>query len=694
MTTVAVATTAVEAEAVTQHVPAGEGYLVAAGAGAAVAFARAGRHFALIEDYQDLDWAGPVMDLADRVVRGWWDELDGGRLRPFLDSWHGIPLREMLELPLYHVVVEAAVSLLTAQRLLNEHPSAHFVLADGVPPQPGIWTGFRLRLRTAAVALVAERRGRHVELPWGGRPPADPTDDLPPFGPRGGGRAGPAPGGPFALVYAEGRHGRGLLPVLAAIRGRGRLGAAFVADEADGQVLASAASAGSAIVAANFDVDPRGVQSIVEEASRAWDSGSLGKLPALGKAELGMPLWPLVSFECEWLARRGIGVAAARATVAFRTIEALRPNVLVTAVDSGLNGSPGSTPPALSASPPSCQLHGSLWTRPTAAHWGRGGEADVVACWGRLTQDWYRAAGVDAPERLPCVGYPLLDGGPRPTVADVDALLRQLGAEPSTPVVTFLVSMTGGALSSHHVSELRIYDELLAAMAELGVLTVIRTHPAADADLARIAAERHSGHVVVNPETDLARLIGASRLVVGQPTTALVEAMALDRPTVLFTHGLASQCTWWLDHGELRRRTHRELARIARRLLDDDDERRAVVARQSAFVARLVGPRDGSSAARDHRGHRARGGLRRLEPPDVADGVLEPRTRTRRTRASSRRARRTTPRHRAPTCCSGPSSRRSREALALSSRRALNCAQAVPTTAACRPRRPARARST
>ena len=220
-----------------------------------------------------------------------------------------------------------------------------------------------------------------------------------------------------------------------------------MADEADGQVLASAASAGSAIVAANFDVDPRGVQSVVEEASRVGlPDRSRQATGARRGGSSGCRSGLCVSFECEWLARRGIGVAAARATVAFRTIEALRPNVLVTAVDSGLEQEPAWVYAARALGVPSVVTdYGSLWTRPTAAHWGRGGEADVVACWGRLAQDWYRAAGVDAPERLPCVGYPLLDGGPRPTVADVDALLRQLGAEPSTPVVTFLVSMTGGA---------------------------------------------------------------------------------------------------------------------------------------------------------------------------------------------------------------------------------------------------------
>ena len=79
MTTVAVATTAVEAEAVTQHVPAGRGIPRGRRCGRGGRVERAGRRFALIEDYQDLDWAGPVIDIADRVVRGWWD---AARRRP------------------------------------------------------------------------------------------------------------------------------------------------------------------------------------------------------------------------------------------------------------------------------------------------------------------------------------------------------------------------------------------------------------------------------------------------------------------------------------------------------------------------------------------------------------------------------------------------------------------------------------
>ena len=626
--TLAVVSGPAGARAVASRLRAADGVrYVATDVGAAVELERLGIESIPVERYQDLGWVELVNAVSAKVARGWW-ELDGLEhvAAGFADV--GLPVGRMLELPVYHVVAEAARAVLLSRALIDELLPARIVTAGRAEPLIGeFWVGFGLDLVSDAVALVGSKAGlpvevveTHVASPMRQPEPVVATARRvirsirwrlgAPARRRAAGRATeagqaePPPEGPTVLVYAEGRHALGLLGVLHEIELGGRCRIALVDQDLLTAVRDRVKDAGIALVDPTAAPDCPDTDRVFNGLDTAWSADrNASSLQTLGTSEIGISLWPLVKFQFDWLMGDGLQELERRIGLARATVAWIGPVALLTPVDTSVNDLAWVFACQASGAPVVTQLHGATYVRPAHDLWGRG-EGDVTAVWGELTRAWHLEATQRPPDSLVTVGSPRLDelAGGTAVPAERGRTRADLGVTDEV-VVLFLVTMARGGLGVYFGSALDVYDEFFRGVGRVDdVQVVVRSHPAADAGSAMAAASRHAVRSRINPEQDITALMLAADVVVGQPTTALAEAMVLERPVVLWSAHTAPEMLWWRTASDLcEARTADELACLVRELAAPGAAREAVLRTQAAFLDTLAGPRDGAAAARTAR---------------------------------------------------------------------------------------------
>jgi hypothetical protein len=555
--------------------------LVATHADALVAAESCGLEIDLVDRWWNREWAPEILAAASAASRDWW-QTGPDELRTAMTSHCGVEVWRILELPLYHVVSEAAYAVLLAEQLLDEFEPKEIVVCGRRPPAGGFWIGFTLDLRAEAVALVAARRRIPVRvLPaprWVTRPHPGALVSRLDVNPRAT-RAFREPG-VDVLVHAEGRHLMPLLPVLDELVRDTRI--AVIADDLD--------------LAGRRELETRSIQLLHAHPRRSKLRLPL-YCPALPFRDYDLA--PLVRFQLEWLVRHGVAEIDGRLGSADRTLQSLSPHTLLLAVDTSVADLSWVLPAHRLGIPTLTQLHGSLYIRPRSTLWSRG-SGGQVAVWGPLTRDWHATALSLPAELFVPVGYPRFDELVAAGAPDRASSRAALGAAPDDRVLLFLVSMAGGALASLYGSSLSVYDEFLrGATAADADAVVVRTHQATDARVPQLVARRHPLRVVVNPPLTLEQSIAAADVVVGQPTTAMLEAMVLEKPTILFTACASSEVLWWLDHVDLPAAgSSAELAAALQRLSLDPSERERILRRQKELLSLCAGTIDGGAGRR------------------------------------------------------------------------------------------------
>lgn len=539
------------------------------------------------------------MEAAFRLSRDWWraDSLQDVA-RP-MESHRGVALWQILELHLYRALSEAVFAVYLAERMIEAVKPDELIVCDRRPPAGDWWIGPGLDLRAEAAALVAAQQEipvtilphRLVRRPHsraaarallhGARRTASRTLMS------ASSRSEPAD----ILVHGEHRLVVPLLPVLRALRDEPTISTAVIADDLDPQGIASVREIGLPLVQAT-----------------GLRTRSRFRLPPVGDSLhhlqfRGYDISPLVAFQFDWLLRHGVGEVDHRLRAAEKTLDAVQPQLLVLTTDTTVRSLCWILPARRREVATVTQMHGAVYTRPRPFHWARGGNADVTATWGDLNREWQATALQQPLERFVPVGYPQFDVL-RARVGELDpAVLRgRLGVAPDETLAVFLVTMTGGVLAPHYGSEARIYEELFAAAARSGVAAVaVRSHPALSPSPERVAeiAVGLGVRVHVNPPLDLAQTVTAADVVIGQPTTAMIESMLLDRPTILFGAHAADEVLWWTERSTLPfARNGEELERLLRDLLRDPSERDRLLALQQRFLEVAAGPVDGHAAER------------------------------------------------------------------------------------------------
>lgn len=216
--------------------------------------------------------------------------------------------------------------------------------------------------------------------------------------------------------------------------------------------------------------------------------------------------------------------------------------------------------------------------------------AERFAAWGEASRRWMLAHGARA-EQLTVTGQPRFDRlVARPAV---DRLALGL------PIGRLLVLW---ALDPLPVAENRaILDLLLAAVAATpGVTIVARPHPNLH-DLGWLM-EKAAGRedLLFSPaEHNLHDLIGACDAVLIQGSTVGIEALALDRPVIVFpADHLSSFASSYDTTAVLRARTSAELATLLRALGEPGGEDAGLAHERRRFVADYLHALDGRSAER------------------------------------------------------------------------------------------------
>lgn len=554
-----------------------------------------------IEEFGDFADTPEIMEAAFHLSRDWWRAQGLEDIAPSMENHRGVELWQILELHLYRALSEAVYAVYLAERMIEALDPDELLVCDRQPPAGDWWIGPGLDLRGEAAALVAARHHIPVTI----LPTASSIIRRP--HPRAAAgrllrgtqrtaartartiatRAQPAD----ILVHAEDRTLIPLLPVLRALRLQPTLTTAAIAD----------------------DLNPHGIASVREIGLPILQTSGLRtrsrfRLPAVGEQLhhlrfRGYDISPLVAFQFDWLLRHGVGEVDRRLIAAEKTLEAVRPQLLVLTSDTTVRSLCWILPARQRGVTTVAQMHGALYTRPRPFRWARGGAADVTATWGALNREWQATALQQPLERFVPVGYPQFDVL-RARVEELDRsmLRRRLGVVADETLVLFLVTMPGGVLAPHFGSEVRIYEAFFTAAARSGVAAVVvRSHPARSPSPEHVAAiaDGLGIRVHVNPPSDLAETVVAADVVVGQPTTAMIESMLLGRPTILFGAHAADEVLWWTERATLPfARDGKQLGRLLQDLRQDPSKRDEMLALQEQFLEVAAGAVDGHAADR------------------------------------------------------------------------------------------------
>jgi hypothetical protein len=175
------------------------------------------------------------------------------------------------------------------------------------------------------------------------------------------------------------------------------------------------------------------------------------------------------------------------------------------------------------------------------------------------------------------------------TAAEVDGVRRAVGAGPDQQIVL---------VASKFTQIRRVFPALVESVAGMpDVRLVVKCHPAETGD-PYLALAKGVPNVTVAPATaNLATLARAARLLVTVNSTAAIEAMVMDVPSLVL--GLPNNLSPFVEHGALAGVAEGDpIGPALRALLTDDRARADLKERRMAFMARHAIVSDGQSAAR------------------------------------------------------------------------------------------------
>ena len=579
---------------------------------------RMGIPFRLMDELHRFEDIDRICRTAHTITSDWWKSAELLKLLPFVESYHGVCIGKMLELHLYHFIAVAVRSILIAQRLDREEKPDKVVIVDHArTPEAGFWAGFYFEAKTHAAEIVFHDR-------MVGIPPSSPvvaTEEEVDFSPgflntgedrhsfsrvepdfvrRREDHDGPA----RILIYGEGRHAETMLPLLREIVRHGDFQLMVLTQDMPESCVSALQGEGATIVNPEqwwTDSESGRMMRDLGSAGSRWRSASKAKtLRDMGKSELGVSIWPIVQFEFDWVFESGMIEIFKRIILAKNTVERVRPHLLLTSVDTSLADLSWIFAAQSVGIPCLTQLHGTIYHIPSRIMWGKC-YAEKLAVWGPMTRDWYVEMTGRSPEDFRPVGYPQFE-----TIrsnyesANGEEVYRLTGFNRDWPIILFLVSMTGGAQGSYFASQWKIYEAFFSEMAKASRLQlVVRTHPVSNPQIAVYFAGQLPLPCVVNPPVDLLPLLKVADLVVGQPTTALLDAMLAGKPVLPYHVGMSEDFAWWFKE-ELfpivKQPSH--LLPLIGSILRDPMLRSAVVESQRLFLQKAVGTVDGLSARR------------------------------------------------------------------------------------------------
>lgn len=578
-----------------------------------------------LERFHDFSDIEKINAAAYTLSHNWWKQPEVREVCPFLTNYSGFPLGHLTELPFYHLLAVFARSILTMRRLIeNEKPEKLIVFNNQKNLRGGAWISFGLKFHFGSLIATAREEGVAVEeislssaLGWH----LERLKKIPRI-PAALARRGKAffkgklsrklvPNGSFThrspyrvLLYAEERHGDVMLPLLEAI-----------AEDPEVELIALTQdlSEHCAVALREKGVPLFNPESFLDKETQKKIRAEFRKMQGLGKElkrvdgkklffspEIQATLWPHIQLQMDWFFEDGLLNILKRVKIAEKTLDFLSPHLLLTPVDQSINNLCWIFPAKQRSIPCLTQLHGSAYIRPSKTLWGTM-YADQWAVQGPLTKEWLQEATDYPPEKFVCCGSPFFESlQERFEKIDSVKVYEKLGLDPGKPVILFLVSMVGGPFGSYFLSPFKIYEFFLQEMAKVpNAQIVIRVHPVSDRSLPHFMAKKYAGKCLVNPKTDLLSVLKVSDVVVGQPTSALVQAMIVQKPVLLYFIMMAREATWWVEKGNLEAIFEpSEIVPKVSSLLGSKEERRRVIERQNKLVERQVGPLDGKASER------------------------------------------------------------------------------------------------
>jgi len=578
-----------------------------------------------IEAHKDLGWVSKINQIAKELSQGWWRSASLRGASPPLSSYLDTEFGKVFELSFVHVIAEAARAVMMAEKLIEAtQPRQVWLYEPAHSLSGGLWVGISVNLRARAIALVVEEAGitvRRLSLPRSpralvGRLPGvrllkrtlqhlrKPRDES----------VHHAPPQPLVLstlenckrvlVYAEGRHNHDLIPLILELQRNSDIEVIAVSQDMPETCMTILRDERVTLCdPSTYDsVDlRREVGEVADSVAAKWseirdDPG----LNDLGREHVGISLWPLTKFQFRWLFAEGFSYAARRGRLALATLEHLQPDVILSTVDCSLHDLCWILPGQSLDIPCITQLHGARYITPASHVWNLG-SYDKTAVWGSLTAAWHTEATGRPAEDFVLAGFPVFETSKqRYDSTDVDEVRTALGLDAAKPVLLFLVSLVEGCFASYFQSELAIYDAFFSGVRKIpNVQTVIRAHPGANRQFLEQYVLQVSTPCWLNPESELLPLIKAADVIIGQPTTALVEAMIVKKPVVLFNASLAPDLAWWLEHSDLCSVDRsEELSDLVQSILTNQRRRATLIAAQNRFLDILAGPIDGRSCQR------------------------------------------------------------------------------------------------
>jgi hypothetical protein len=327
---------------------------------------------------------------------------------------------------------------------------------------------------------------------------------------------------------------------------------------------------------------------------------TLDGLQHIGEDRAGVSLWPLVEFQFHWLFNHGFYEILKRIYLAQKTVEHLKPDLLLTPDESSVNAVCWSLAAGSSGVPSLTQLHGGVFLNPLTKPW-KMVYTDKVAVWGPLTQEWYVKATEESKEDFPCTGYPVFETYREPYKRiDPDKVYDRLGLDRKKPVVLLFLQMAVNASESYYDSPVRIYDALLKEMEKMPeVQVVMRLHPASRPRIASASAKRFKTRCLVNPEIDLLSLLKVSDIVFSQCTTPFIEAMVVGKPVFFFNVRASKDLAWAAEKGGIPIIGEpSEILPAVRSVLHDTKKRDEILEVQRRFLEQYTGPIDGRASGR------------------------------------------------------------------------------------------------
>lgn len=175
------------------------------------------------------------------------------------------------------------------------------------------------------------------------------------------------------------------------------------------------------------------------------------------------------------------------------------------------------------------------------------------------------------------------------TAADVDGIRRAVGAGPGQHIVL---------VASKFAQIRRVFPALVESVARMpDVRLVVKCHPAETGD-PYLALAKGVPNVTVAPATaGLATLARAARLLVTVNSTAAIEAMVMDLPSLVLA--LPNNLSPFVEHGALAGVAEGDpIAPALRRLLTDENYRAQLRQKRMAFMDRYGIGSDGRAAER------------------------------------------------------------------------------------------------